>query len=125
MEISKTEQAKAANSKRRRKKLRELVELVGSMKPTSATVKTLVAMGVADEDLTRDVAIVVALYRRAEKGDPRAFELIAKIRGEMVDKVAADVALPKPLIDLTAVGGHKSDDVAEGEVVASAEAPEV
>lgn len=120
MEISKIEQRKAAESARRRKKLRELVELVGAMRPTTATVKTLTAMGVAPEDMTRDVAIVVALYKRAEKGDARAFELIAKIRGEMVDKVAADVALPRPLIDLTAVGGHKSDDVAEGEVVAGA-----
>lgn len=74
---------KSAEARRQRKLLRELVDAYGVTGCLSEEArKKLQKAGIAEEDFTRDMEIVVALYDRACKGDVAAFNAIRDIKGE-------------------------------------------
>lgn len=94
---------KASGEARRRKKsLKELGDMIGSLSVKSEKNKAIMrAAGIEDEDMIRDTAMLFMLEAKAEKGDTNAIALIAKIRGQLKEQVQAEVAEVKPLVDLT------------------------
>lgn len=94
---------KASGAARRRKKtLKELGDMIGSLSVKSEKNKAIMReAGIEDEDMIRDTAMLFMLEAKAEKGDTNAIALIAKIRGQLKDQVQAEVAEVKPLVDLT------------------------
>lgn len=94
---------KASGAARRRKKsLKELGDMIGSLKVKSEKNKAIMReAGIEDEDMIRDTAMLFMLEAKAEKGDTNAIALIAKIRGQLKEQVQAEVAEVKPLVDLT------------------------
>ena len=94
---------KASGEARRRKKsLKELGDMIGSLSVKSEKNKAIMReAGIEDEDMIRDTAMLFMLEAKAEKGDTNAIALIAKIRGQLKEQVQAEVAEVKPLVDLT------------------------
>lgn len=94
---------KASGAARRRKKsLKELGDMIGSLSVKSEKNKAIMReAGIEDEDMIRDTAMLFMLEAKAEKGDTNAIALIAKIRGQLKEQVQAEVAEVKPLVDLT------------------------
>ena len=94
---------KASGAARRRKKtLKELGDMIGSLSVKSEKNKAIMReAGIEDEDMIRDTAMLFMLEAKAEKGDTNAIALIAKIRGQLKEQVQAEVAEMKPLVDLT------------------------
>lgn len=89
-------------ARRRKKSLKELGDMIGSLKVKSEKNKTIMReAGIEDEDMIRDTAMLFMLEAKAEKGDTNAIALIAKIRGQLKEQVQAEVAEVKPLVDLT------------------------
>ena len=73
----------ASGAARRRKiKLRELVELFGEMDVSDKARSQMERMGIPEELMTRKMQPVVALYNKANKGDVAAFNAIRDIIGE-------------------------------------------
>lgn len=89
-------------ARRRKKSLKELGDMIGSLKVKSEKNKAIMReAGIEDEDMIRDTAMLFMLEAKAEKGDTNAIALIAKIRGQLKEQVQAEVAEVKPLVDLT------------------------
>lgn len=89
-------------ARRRKKSLKELGDMIGSLKVKSEKNKAIMReAGIEDEDMIRDTAMLFILEAKAEKGDTNAIALIAKIRGQLKEQVQAEVAEVKPLVDLT------------------------
>lgn len=89
-------------ARRRKKSLKELGDMIGSLSVKSEKNKAIMrAAGIEDEDMIRDTAMLFMLEAKAEKGDTNAIALIAKIRGQLKEQVQAEVAEVKPLVDLT------------------------
>lgn len=102
---------KASGEARRRKKtLKELGDMIGSLSVKSEKNKAIMReAGIEDEDMIRDTAMLFMLEAKAEKGDTNAIALIAKIRGQLKEHVQAEVAEVKPLVDLTKRPKNGSD----------------
>jgi len=102
---------KASGAARRRKKsLKELGDMIGSLSVKSEKNKAIMReAGIEDEDMIRDTAMLFMLEAKAEKGDTNAIALIAKIRGQLKEQVQAEVAEVKPLVDLTKRPKNGSD----------------
>lgn len=89
-------------ARRRKKSLKELGDMIGSLSVKSEKNKAIMReAGIEDEDMIRDTAMLFMLEAKAEKGDTNAIALIAKIRGQLKEQVQAEVAEVKPLVDLT------------------------
>lgn len=101
-EIGKLGGVASGRAKRRRKTLKELGDMIGSLSVKSEKNKAIMReAGIEDEDMIRDTAMLFMLEAKAEKGDTNAIALIAKIRGQLKEQVQAEVAEVKPLVDLT------------------------
>ena len=81
-EIGKKGGEASVQSRRRKRKLRELVELFGEMDVSDKARSQMEKMGIPEELMTRKMQPVVALYNKANKGDVAAFNAIRDIIGE-------------------------------------------
>ena len=81
-EIGKKGGEASVQSRRRKRKLRELVELFGEMDVSDKARSQMERMGIPEELMTRKMQPVVALYNKANKGDVAAFNAIRDIIGE-------------------------------------------
>lgn len=89
-------------ARRRKKSLKELGDMIGSLSVKSEKNKAIMReAGIEDEDMIRDTAMLFMLEAKAEKGDTNAIALIAKIRGQLKEQQQVEVAEMKPLVDLT------------------------
>lgn len=94
---------KASGKARRQKKtLRELAEIIGSM-PTKnpKTIAIMVKAGFEPEEMTNDMATMLAMQLKSQAGDVSAAKLLAEMRGQYSTRVEVEPVQPKPLIDLT------------------------
>ena len=92
---------KSGKVRRHRKTLKEIGDMIGGLDITSPKNREILkAAGIEDEDLVNDVGMVFMLSQRALKGDPRAFKILATIRGQFKEQISAEVTDVKPLIDL-------------------------
>lgn len=73
----------SGEARRKKKKLRQLVEAFGELSAPEKVRKVLKELGVSKNEMcTNDMAIVVGLFQKAIKGDVFAFNAIRDIRGE-------------------------------------------
>lgn len=91
-----------AEKMKKKKTLAEIADMIGELRIISPKkIKMLRDAGIADEDLTNDVGMIYRLNLKAQIGDAKAIELLAKLRGQMKEQISAEVAEVKPLVDLT------------------------
>lgn len=92
----------SVEARRQKKTLKEIGDMIGSLKLTNEEkIKVMKKAGIADEYLIKDVAAMYKLASRAESGDVRAIEVLAKLRGQFKEQISAEVAEVRPLVDLT------------------------
>ena len=92
----------SGKARRAKKTLREIGDMLGGLDIKSEKNKQILRdAGVCDDDMIEDVAMMFKLKTKASKGDTKAIELLAKIRGQLAVEVKAEVQEFKPLIDLT------------------------
>ena len=103
----------SGEARRKKKTLKELGDMIGSLDIKDAKVRELLAKaGIEEEDMVRDAGMMFTLAIKAGKGDTRSAELIAKIRGQLKEQQSIEVAEVKPLIDLTARKKNGEDNEA-------------
>jgi hypothetical protein len=73
---------KSGESRRRRKTLRDTMELLLSAPLTEEETAEITASGLDTKDIDRRAVLAVGLYKKAAAGDVRAYSLIAEILGE-------------------------------------------
>ena len=94
---------KASGVARARKRtLRELAEIIGSM-PTKnpKTIAIMEKAGFKPEEMTNDMATMLAMQLKSQAGDVSAAKLLGEMRGQYSTRVEVEPVQPKPLIDLT------------------------
>ena len=72
----------SGKARRKKKTLRELVELFGELGVNPDTRKLMKQLGIPEDLMTRKMQPVVALFNKANKGDVSAFNAIRDIIGE-------------------------------------------
>lgn len=88
--------------RRQRKTLREIGDMIGGLDVKSDRARKIMKdAGIEDEDMIQDVAMMFRLNLKAQSGDTRAAELVAKLRGQLKEQQQIEVAEMKPLVDLT------------------------
>lgn len=89
-------------ARRQKKTLKEIGDMIGSLKVTSEKNKEIMRQaGIQDEDMINDVGAMFRLNLKAQSGDTKAMELLAKLRGQLKEQISAEVADVTPLVDLT------------------------
>lgn len=92
----------SGKARRRLKSLREIGDMIGALDIKSEKVRSILRdAGIADEDMINDVGMMFRLNLKAQQGDTKASELLAKLRGQFKEQIAAEVSEIKPLVDLT------------------------
>lgn len=96
---------KSVEVRRRKKAWKQLLEMLGDKQVRGKNKKDLLAsLGLPEDEQTSDVAKMFVLDSKAQNGDIKALELIAKIRGEFapIKSVNENHNVEyKPLVDLT------------------------
>lgn len=84
---------KASGLARKRKKLlRELVETFGTLEVFPKEKAAMASLGIDEKNMSRDMQIVVSLYKKAMNGDVAAFNAIRDIKGEKpTDELAVNI----------------------------------
>lgn len=101
----------SGEARRKKKTLKEIGDMIGSLDIKDAKVRELLAKaGIEEEDMVRDAGMMFTLAIKAGKGDTRSAELIAKIRGQLKEQQSIEVAEIKPLVDLTARKKNGADN---------------
>lgn len=101
-------------ARRQKKTLKEIGDMIGSLKITSEKNKEIMRQaGIQDEDMINDVGAMFRLNLKAQSGDTKAMELLAKLRGQLKEQISAEVADVTPLVDLTK--RIKNGEVIDGE----------
>lgn len=101
-------------ARRQKKTLKEIGDMIGSLKVTSEKNKEIMRQaGIEDEDMINDVGAMFRLNLKAQSGDTKAMELLAKLRGQLKEQISAEVADVTPLVDLTK--RIKNGEVVDGE----------
>jgi hypothetical protein len=80
---------KSGESRRRKKTLRDTMELLLSAPLTDEESAEMTASGLDVKDVDRRAVLAVGLYKRAAEGDTKAYSLIAEMLGEE-SQTAAD-----------------------------------
>ena len=101
-EIGKLGGKASVAAKAKKKTLRELAEIIGSMPVKNPkTIAIMEKAGFKSEEMTNDMATMLAMQLKSQAGDARAAKLLAEIRGQYSTRVEVEPVQPKPLIDLT------------------------
>jgi len=102
----------SGKARRKKKTLKQIGDMIGSLDIKSPKTKTLMRnAGILDDDMINDVEMMFNLQRKAKKGDAKSIELLAKLRGQYKELQQTEVIAPKPLVDLTE---RKKNGQAEG-----------
>lgn len=90
---------KSGEVRARNRTFKDILEQLGRMQTTnSGNRRIMAANGVADEEMTNDMAKMFRLEQKAQSGDLRALELLAKLRKQLTDQVEFnDITPPQPL----------------------------
>jgi len=104
----------SGEKKRQRKTLAQIGDMIGSLDIKSEKNRAILRdAGITDEDMINDVGMMFRLNLKAQQGDPRAIELLSKLRGQFKEQVSAEIVDYKPIIDLTKIR-KKNGDNTEG-----------
>lgn len=89
-------------AKREKKTLKQIGEMIGGLNIKSEKNRAIMReAGIHDEDMINDVGMMFRLNLKAQQGDTKAIELLAKLRGQLKEQISAEVADVTPLVDLT------------------------
>lgn len=92
----------SAEKKKQRKTLAQIGDMIGNLDIKNAKNREILRQaGIEDDDMINDVGMLFRLNLKAQSGDPRAIELLAKLRGQFKEISSVEVAEIKPLVDLT------------------------
>lgn len=100
-EIGKLGGKASAVAKAKKRTLREIAEMVGTMELTNEKLLATMHEAGFEDPITNDDAAFFGLIRKAMTGDPSAMKLLAEMRGQYSTRVEVEPVQPKPLIDLT------------------------
>lgn len=104
----------SGEKKRQRKTLAQIGDMIGALDIKSEKNRAILRdAGITDEDMINDVGMMFRLNLKAQQGDPRAIELLSKLRGQFKEQISAEVVEYKPIIDLTKIR-KKNGDSTEG-----------
>lgn len=87
----------SAEARRRKKTLREMALLLGSLPVTGKTADQMAKIGIDADDQTRDTAILLSLQTKAMQGDVQAAKLYAQMQGASLEKVELTGADGEPI----------------------------
>jgi len=74
----------SGEARRQKKTLRELGDMIGSLQVNSEKNREIMRQaGIADEDMVRDTEALFRISLKAQQGDVKAAEFLAKLRGEL------------------------------------------
>lgn len=84
----------SVEAKKKKKKLRELVEVFGELPVYSDKAKSMMEqMGISPDDMNNKMAAVIGIFKKAAAGDVQAFNAIRDITGEKPkDEIDSNVA---------------------------------
>lgn len=105
---------KSGEVRRQKKTLAQIGDMIGGLEIKSEKNREIMRKaGIDDEDMINDVGAMFRLNLKAQNGDTKAMELLAKLRGQFKEQISAEVIEYKPIIDLTKVRS-KNGDSSEG-----------
>lgn len=106
---------KSGEVRRQKKTLAQIGDMIGALDIKSEKNRAILRdAGITDEDMINDVGMMFRLNLKAQQGDPRAIELLSKLRGQFKEQISAEVVEYKPIIDLTKIR-KKNGDSTEGQ----------
>lgn len=101
----------SVKARRQRKTLAQIGDMIGNLDVKSEKNREIMRKaGISDEDMINDVGMLFRLNLKAQSGDTRAIELLARLRGQFKEQISAEVAEVKPLVDLTKRKKNGKDD---------------
>ena len=104
----------SGKAKRERKTLKQIGDMIGSLDIKSPKNRAILKdAGIEDEDMINDVGMLFRLNLKAQRGDAKSIELLAKLRGQLKEQISAEVVEYKPIVDLTKIR-KKNGDSTEG-----------
>lgn len=100
----------SGKARRQRKTLAQIGDMIGALDIKSEKNRAILRdAGITDEDMINDVGMMFRLNLKAQQGDPRAIELLSKLRGQFKEQISAEVVEYKPIIDLTKIRQKNGD----------------
>lgn len=100
----------SGKARRQRKTLAQIGDMIGALDIKSEKNRAILRdAGITDEDMINDVGMMFRLNLKAQQGDPRAIELLSKLRGQFKEQISAEVVEYKPIIDLTKIRNKNGD----------------
>lgn len=94
----------SGKARREKKTLAQIGDMIGSLDIKSEKNRAILRdAGITDDDMINDVGMMFRLNLKAQQGDPRAIELLSKLRGQFKEQISAEVVEYKPIIDLTKI----------------------
>lgn len=93
----------SGKARRKKKTLKQIGDMIGSLDIKSPKNREIMRKaGIEDDDMINDVGMLFRLNLKAQTGDAKSIELLAKLRGQFKELQQTEVIAPKPLVDLTA-----------------------
>ena len=91
----------SGEARRKRKTLAEIGDMIGGLKVTSEKNREIMRQaGIEDEEMINDTGMLFRLNLNAQKGDPKAIELLSKLRGQFKEQHTVEkIEPPAPLYD--------------------------
>ena len=85
-------------ARRQKKTLREIGDMLGGLDIKSEKNRAIMKKaGIEDEDMINDVGMLFRLNLKAQTGDIKAIELLAKLRGQLKEQVEqTNIEVPAP-----------------------------
>ena len=92
----------SGKARREKKTLKQIGDMIGSLDIKSPKNRAILKdAGIEDEDMINDVGMLFRLNLKAQSGDAKSIELLAKLRGQLKEQVSAEIVEYKPIVDLT------------------------
>lgn len=82
-------------ARKQKKTLKQIGDMIGGLDIKSEKNKEILKQaGIEEEDMINDVAMLFRLSQRAQNGEPKAIELLAKLRGQLkIDEPLANIQI--------------------------------
>lgn len=101
----------SGKARREKKTLAQIGDMIGALDIKSEKNRAILRdAGITDEDMINDVGMMFRLNLKAQQGDPRAIELLSKLRGQFKEQVSAEIVEYKPIVDLTKIRSKNGDN---------------
>ena len=92
----------SGKARREKKTLKQIGDMIGSLDIKSPKNRSILKdAGIEDEDMINDVGMLFRLNLKAQSGDAKSIELLAKLRGQLKEQVSAEIVDYKPIVDLS------------------------